>query len=57
MLNRINRLNTTTFLLDTAHQKEDLIHKLEFFTYFMLSQTEFKCNYKCCFTNFVIERS
>ena len=31
ILNLINGLNTTMFLLDTAHQKEDLIHKSDFF--------------------------
>ena len=34
ILNRINGLNATKFLLDTAHQKEDLIHKFEVFAFF-----------------------
>ena len=37
ILNRTNGLNTTQFLLDTAHQKEDLIHKFEFVLHFITS--------------------
>ena len=41
ILNRINELNTTKFLLDTAHQKQDLIHKFEFFAFFFNHKLSF----------------
>ena len=45
ILNLINGLNTTKFLLDAAHQKEDLIHKFEFLYIFCASENELKCKY------------
>ena len=46
ILNLTNGLNTTKFLLDTAHQKEEFIHKFEFLN-FLLLQNELKYNYWC----------